>query len=107
MLKNSEALRLQRFLDYLNRLVRDCFNNNGRSLSFIGMSSSASVLGDQLRKAAASFAELYLVGPDVPELTLAAKKVEGYIMTARTISVITQEEADNLIDELYKLCENR
>lgn len=80
----------------------------GGAAGIIGGTTTGTDLTQALQILTMKFVQAYRK-PDVSneELTQAAKKIEGIILTIQTVSALTENEAKSLIDELYDVIEER
>jgi hypothetical protein len=76
----------------------------GMSGASIGSNNynSGTDVTDQLRLATAEFVKLYQ-GTDRHGIKLQAEKIEGLLMMGQTLSVLSKQKVDYLIDNLHEL----
>jgi len=109
-----ETDKLRNFLNKIAGIQAPMINLFGSGMPGIGggaaITEGAITPGNdivmQMRRQAAQFASVYSKHTDnKDDLKKYAQPIEGSILTLQTISIITADEADSLIDELYTLCE--
>jgi hypothetical protein len=73
-----------------------------------GMGASAASVTQRLQREVAQLGQLYCdPAGSLQKLTQQAKMVESLLLTAQTLSSLSQEEADSLITELYTLVDRK
>lgn len=98
--------RLSEFMELVLDLTRDKDSLTSRVASFFGMATSQKQLNYQIRKAAVGFAEAHKTA-NKTVMRPAAKQVEALVLTAQTVSAITPEDGERLINKLYNLLEGK
>lgn len=77
------------------------------SISSGAGNSTANVMLD-LQRATVDFGHLYeRPGTTSEQITAAAQKIEGFLMVEQTLSMLTEKEATDIINELYDLVKER
>jgi hypothetical protein len=73
-----------------------------------GMGASAATVALRLQHAVAELEQLYRVpAGSSDDLKQQAKTVESLLLSAQTLTALSQEEADSLIAELYTLVDKK
>ena len=91
----------------------DVFGNNvpgmaGRSAATSGAANAGTDTVNQMRAKAVDFARAF-VDPEVPlsEVEAAAQAIEGQLTVCITLGVLPEAEAEDLMNELQDLVQNR
>lgn len=93
--------------DFQEKMLRIRPNNfmglDGAAAGIVGSASSGSDAVMNLQRAAIDFARLYKTADDETSLRASSKEVMAKIMVAHTLDVLSEQQADELIDALQQL----
>lgn len=99
---------LNAFLERINHLVRDSFGSFGSGNVYQPTMTMQRQTGLNLQNKALEFAQALLNRSTNREtVDRLAQELEGLILAGNSIGVMTSQETDQLIDELYNIKEKR
>jgi hypothetical protein len=101
---SHDVAQLNAFIEHVIRLIRVSFNGSGFRIASLNPASSVIDLGQSLQSNLMELKKWYVSG-DQEGIHKAAQQIEGQIAVARTLSVVTDKESDQLLDELYVIIE--